>query len=51
MYRIVDSYGTDKVCWTWSEAILWLSACSPEAAIFGRWPGKLMAVRNQVRVY
>jgi hypothetical protein len=47
MYRIRDDYGTDKVAWTWAEALAWLAACSPYAQINNRFTGRILAVRKQ----
>lgn len=46
MYRVVDSYGTDKKCWTWAEALSWLAACSPSARIVNRITGRTLAARE-----
>jgi hypothetical protein len=45
IYRIRDTYGTDRRTWTRSAALAWLACCSPDAAItrFGR----LVAARRQ----
>lgn len=45
MYRIIDSYGTNKACWTWCEALSWLAACSPDAVICNRFTGRVIATR------
>ncbi len=50
MYKIVDSYGTCQVCWTWKEALEWLAACSPYAVVFNRFTGKILAIRVQQRI-
>lgn len=46
MYRITDTYGTDKTCWTWAEALSWLAACSPVAQITNRLTGRVIAARE-----
>lgn len=47
MYLITDSYGTRQTCWLWSTALSWLAACSPDAAIFNRVTGRMLASRSQ----
>jgi len=47
MYRITDTYGTDRTAWTWKEALAWLAVCSPTARIHSRITGRLIAGRNQ----
>lgn len=46
MYRVVDSYGTNKTCWTWAEALSWLAACSPQARVCNRITGRVVAGRE-----
>jgi hypothetical protein len=46
MYRILDTYGTSQVAWTWREALAWLAACSPEARIVNRITGRTIAARS-----
>jgi hypothetical protein len=46
MYRIIDTYGTHKTCWTWAEALAWLAACSPEALVVHRLTGAFLAGRS-----
>jgi hypothetical protein len=46
MYRIVDTYVTHKVVWTWAQALAWLAACSPEALIVHRLTGVFLAGRT-----
>ena len=50
MYKILDSYGTKKTCWTWREALSWLAVCSPDARIVHRLTGVTLASRKWVRV-
>lgn len=45
MYRVLDSYGSDHVCWTMREALDWLAYCSPHARIINRWTGRTLRVR------
>lgn len=49
MYRVLDSYGTHKTCWTWREALSWLRYCSPDAVITNRFTGKQLAGRSYRR--
>jgi hypothetical protein len=51
MYRITDSYGTNKTAWTRKEAFAWLAVCSPEAKITNRITGRVIAARKFSRVY
>lgn len=46
MFKIIDSYGTNKVAWTWREALAWLAVCSPKAQIVNRFTGRLIAQRQ-----
>lgn len=46
MYRVSDSYGTCKTCWTWAEALSWLAACSPVAVVTHRITGRVIAARG-----
>lgn len=46
MYRITDTYGTDRTCWTWAEALQWLAACSPTAVVSNRFTGRILAARE-----
>lgn len=45
MYRITDDHGTNRVCWTWAEAISWTAACSAYVHISNRFTGRLLATR------
>ena len=47
MYRITDTYGTNRTTWTWKEALSWLAVCSPSAKIHNRFTGRFIAGRNQ----
>lgn len=51
MYRITDSYGTNKTAWTRKEAFAWLAVCSPVARITNRITGRVIAARTVSRVY
>lgn len=51
MYLITDSYGTRQVAWTFRQALSWVAACSPEAAIKNRFTGRTIATRVQFRTY
>jgi hypothetical protein len=44
-YRVVDSYGTSKICWSYTEAQEWLRFCAPFAVIYNRWTKKVIAQR------
>jgi hypothetical protein len=33
IYRIRDTYGTDRRTWTFLEALAWLRVCSPDAVV------------------
>lgn len=46
MYLVTDSYGTRRAAWTYRQALDWLRYCSPNAAVFNRFTGRLIAVRN-----
>jgi hypothetical protein len=46
MYRITDTYGTNKTCWSWAEALAWLAASSPKALICNRFTGRVLAARE-----
>ena len=50
MYCIVDTYGTRQTAWRWAAALTWLAACSPNAAIYHRVTGRLIAHRQFERV-
>ena len=50
MYKVQDSYGTNKTAWTKREALSWLAACSPQAFITHRLTGKVVASRSFVRI-
>ena len=47
MYLITDSYGTSQTCWRYATALSWLRVCSPDAAVFNRMTGKMIARRSQ----
>ena len=51
MYLITDDYGTYRTCWRWSTALDYLSAASPDAAVFNYFTGRLLVVRSFKRVY
>lgn len=51
MYLITDDYGTYRTCWKWSTALDYLSAASPDAAVFNWFTGRLLVVRTFKRVY
>ena len=46
MYLITDSYGTRQTAWSWTNALSWLAACSPDARISNRFTGRLLATRS-----
>jgi len=50
-YIIVDSYGTNQQCWTKKQALEWLAACSPKAAIFCGFTMRRLVTRETVRAY
>lgn len=45
MYLVTDDYGTRQRCWSWSQAVSWLQAASPNAHVYRF--GRLVAGRTQ----
>lgn len=45
-YIIMCDYGTRQTCWSWAEALQWLAACGPDAAVFRF--GRFVAGRLQL---
>jgi hypothetical protein len=47
MYIVKDNHGTRQICWTFTQAMEWLPFCADQAAIVGRFSGRVIATRTQ----